>query len=192
MTVDLKGRGIPKVDIAGQGLSVITENTVRLKYSNYSFMFNTNHRPSTRSEAASMSDDIETACVRTFSEGSLKGFVRFVNYDKNTKQTSDRNGSWSEIRKAKVRYQVEIGTNRRYGARIHVHGLLQFTHTGNMRLDYAAINNAAKENLTATGCAHTFANMRWKMDKVTQKQYMSKYEVNEDLAQHFADGLKIE
>lgn len=194
MAVRIKGKGLPKISIAGAGLAVPPKKAIRLRYSNYTFMFNTNYRPKTTSEAETMSDQMEAACTKTFSTENLKKWVRYVDYDAATKAVSERDGSWSEIKGVKVRYQVEIGPNLRYGGRMHVHGTVQFTHTGAIRLDYAAANEAAKDYLTDEGCAHTFANMRWSTEKITQKQYMHKYEEEEEeeLPLKFGKQLRIE
>jgi hypothetical protein len=150
------------------------KGTVRVRYSNYSFMFNTNKRPVTVTEAEQWDRVVNTALTRALDMEQFKGYITYLPHPEGRKNFTD-------IKRVKVRFQTEIGPTKVHGGRLHVHGLVEITHFGHIRLDYAKVQATANAEMAKmTGGRVEFPNCRWKVERVTPKQYLGKYSFGYD------------
>ncbi|RPI88538.1 MAG: hypothetical protein EHM41_00910 [Chloroflexi bacterium] len=150
----------------------------KMKYSNYSFMFNTNSRPKTAQKAREYDRIIRKCLTDMMKEDVFPKFVIFLPGPEGTH-------TWDDVRGVKVRSQTEIGPSKRFGGRLHVHGYMEISHIGKIRLDYSGFQDKLNEMLSAASDGQlAFNNMRWKWEKTTPEQYMRKEEADVDVNIH--------
>lgn len=165
------------------GFNQKAKGAIRLHHSNFSFMFNTNYRPFTQTEADDSAEELNQAAAMTFTLDNLQdpelGWVRFV-YNAGTKKkpvwVDDKSGSVKDLRRISVKHEAELGNNAREGMRMHIHGIVKIMHVKYIRIDYKKIQEEFKQNMIRLGSQHNAVNFRWKVEKISMKQYLQKWE----------------
>jgi hypothetical protein len=147
---------------------------IKIHYSNFSFMFNTNWRPATMEEARASAAELEAAATATFAQDNFKHYIRFVNLHNGKELGPDPSADFDrDIRRISVKYQPELGPNKKLGARMHMHGIIKIAHDKYIRLSYDEILKTFNENMGES--PHPIKNSHWKVEKTSLGQYMRKY-----------------
>ncbi len=178
------------------GFHVKKPNSKRLNYSNISFQFNTNLRPTTKEQAHQVANDLIMAAKLTFTSENfadpLLGWIIFILEQDKTKKENPRRdpgGTLADVRKVKVRYEAELGSDTKKGQRMHIHGLISITHLKFIRLDIRKIGDAFNDNLiNKVGSRNPIKYWYWHPEKVSLKQYMHKWDEKDDRDFSVDDG----
>lgn len=178
---------MPIVDVKAKDMAVYDrQSQVKLKHSAFGFTMNTNYRPKTSDEILEMDRQYTDVMERALKDNdgellrrSLK-VVDSIQHD-GGKKTFDTHPMTSaefdeNVKKIKVRYRNEVGTNFKYGGRFHTHGYIYVIHTTMVHLDIEVMMDGINTYLEALDLP-TFKYGHVGMEKISMKEYMSKQDL---------------
>lgn len=145
----------------------------RIRYTNYSFMMNTNYKPHTAEEAREISEELGKACRYVFENFDSDRLIKWVTDTQGN--TIDREATVGDILRMKTTFEVEMGTNYKRGGRMHIHGYIMIAHFRMLKLNYKELRDYFNEVLYKQGSKHPLLSYRFKVEKITPKQYMNKW-----------------
>jgi hypothetical protein len=170
-------------------LDVAQARRVKLKHSSFGFTMNTNYRPKSKEEMVEMdrafTEAMEEALYKDGGKNLMESLRVIDSMEKGpgpgakrtfvTHQMTQQEFE-EHVKKVKVRFRNEIGTNYKYGGRWHLHGYIYVVHTTMIHLDIQALMRAANAELSAKGLP-TLKYGHFGMEKVGMKEYMSKQDL---------------
>jgi hypothetical protein len=180
--LDVKGKRMQSV----QDVNIHTPRLQKLKHSNFTFTFNTNHRPESKDEIIMLDEQINECVDQAFSmEKNIKGCLKVIDSVETDVATHKKHYVThvmtqeefnTKIKRIKVRHHNEVGTNYKMGGRFHIHGYMYILHTSMIHFDIDVIKDAINEKLRAKNLPIIhYAHMGF--EKPSMKDYMQKQDV---------------
>lgn len=166
---------------------------LKLKHSSFGFTMNTNYRPKSKEEMvgldAQFTESMEESLYKNSGQ-NLRESLRVIERIDVTEQLTSSGARKKEfvthpmtmdeydehVKKIKVRFRNEVGSNYKYGGRWHVHGYIYVVHTTLIHLDIQTLMKRMNVDLEAKGLP-TLKYGHFGMEKVGMKEYMSKQDI---------------